>query len=109
MERVRGSTKVGQKSWQVLSVALAFSCLESFRDFSPLKRVILLGDWVRVARKMKQKGLILNNNALLSKSQAFEEREVEVASLKPFFEDYNLVPVFEKLQELPPACLCGYP
>ena len=55
MERVRGPTKVGQKSWQVLSVALAFSCLESFRDFSPLKRVILLGDWVGVA---KRKGLV---------------------------------------------------
>ena len=55
MERVRGSTHVGQKSWQVLSVSLAFSCLESFRDFSPLKRVILLGDWVGAA---KQKGLV---------------------------------------------------
>jgi hypothetical protein len=32
----------------------------------------------------------------------FEEREVKVASLKPFFEDFDLVPVFEKLQELPP-------
>jgi IS605 OrfB family transposase len=55
MERVRGPTHVGQKSWRVLSVALAFSCLESFRDFSPLKRVILLGDWVGVA---KRKGLV---------------------------------------------------
>jgi IS605 OrfB family transposase len=55
MERVRGSTHVGQKSWRVLSVALAFSCLESFRDFSPLKRVIFLGDWVGVA---KRKGLV---------------------------------------------------
>jgi len=55
MERVRGSTHVGQKSWRVLSVALAFSCLESFRDFSPLKRVVLLGDWVGVA---KRKGLV---------------------------------------------------
>jgi hypothetical protein len=44
MERVRGSTQVEQKSWQVLFVALAFSCLESFRDFSPLKRVLLTGD-----------------------------------------------------------------
>jgi len=51
-ERVRGSTHVGQKSWQVLSVAFAFSCLESFRDFSPLKRVILLGDWVGVASRL---------------------------------------------------------
>ena len=49
MEQLRGSTHVGQKSWRVLSVAFAFSCLESFRDFSPLKRVILLGDWVGVA------------------------------------------------------------
>ena len=40
MERVRGPTKVGQKSWRVLSVALAFSYLESFRDYS---------DWVGVA------------------------------------------------------------
>jgi len=55
MERVRGLTQVGQKSWRVLSVAFAFSCLERFRDFSPLKRVILLGDWVGVARR---KGLV---------------------------------------------------
>jgi len=55
MERVRGSTHVGQKSWRALSVALAISCLESFRDFSPLKRVILLGDWVGV---VKRKGLV---------------------------------------------------
>jgi len=49
-EQLRGSAQAGRKSWQVLSVALAFSCLESFRDFSPLKRVILLGDWVGVAK-----------------------------------------------------------
>ena len=55
MERVRGLTHVRQKSWQVLSVALAFSCLESFRDFSPLKRVILSRDWVGVA---KQNGIV---------------------------------------------------
>jgi len=55
MERVRGLTHVRQKSWQVLSVALALSCLESLRDFSPLKRVILLRDWVGAA---KQNGLV---------------------------------------------------
>jgi IS605 OrfB family transposase len=55
MERVRGLTHVRQKSWQVLTVALAFSCLESLRDFSPLKRVILLRDWVGAA---KQYGLV---------------------------------------------------
>jgi IS605 OrfB family transposase len=54
-EQVRGGDMPPQKSWRVLSVALAFSCLESFRDFSPLKRVILLGDWVGVA---KRKGLV---------------------------------------------------
>jgi hypothetical protein len=52
MERVRGPIQVGQKSWRVLSVALAFSCLESFRDLSPLKRVILSGDWVGVASRV---------------------------------------------------------
>jgi len=55
MERVRGLTHVRQKSWQVLSVALAFSCLESFRDFSPLKRVLLTRDWAGAA---KQNGLV---------------------------------------------------
>jgi len=55
MERVRGSTQVEQKSWRVLSVALAFSCLETFRDFSPLSKTILLRDWAGVA---KQKGLV---------------------------------------------------
>jgi IS605 OrfB family transposase len=48
-EQVRGGVQAPQKSWRVLSVALAFSCLEGFRDFSPLKRIILLGDWVGVA------------------------------------------------------------
>ena len=51
MERVRGLTHVRQNSWQVLSVALAFSCLESLRDFSPLKRVILTRDWVGAAKR----------------------------------------------------------
>jgi len=48
---MRGPTHVGQKSWRVLSVALAFSCLEWCRDHSPLKRVLISGDWVRVAGK----------------------------------------------------------
>jgi len=48
---VRGLTHVRQKSWQVLSVAFAFSCLESLRDFSPLKRVILARDWVGAAKR----------------------------------------------------------
>jgi len=51
MERVRSLTHVRQKSWQVLFVALAFFCLESFRDLSPLKRVILLRDWAGVAKR----------------------------------------------------------
>jgi len=51
MERVRGLTHVRQKSWRVLSVALAFSCLVSFRDLSPLKRVLLLRDWVGAAKR----------------------------------------------------------
>jgi len=55
MERVRGPTHVGQRSWQVLSVALAAllatTCLEWCPDHSPLKRVLISGDWVRVAGK----------------------------------------------------------
>ena len=55
LKPMRGRVKALQKSWQVLSVALALSCIESLKDFSPLKRVILLRDWVGAA---KRKGLV---------------------------------------------------
>jgi DNA-binding XRE family transcriptional regulator len=51
---------------------------------------------------MSKKGITPHNNALIDKSQGFEERKVEIELLKPFFADYDLVPVFSKLQELPP-------
>jgi IS605 OrfB family transposase len=52
-EQVRGRDMSLQKSWRVLSVALAFSYLEkSYRDFSPLKRLIISGDWVGVASRL---------------------------------------------------------
>jgi hypothetical protein len=50
---VRGLLTGKHKSWQVLSIALAFCCLEkSYRDFSPLKQIIVLGDWVAVANRL---------------------------------------------------------
>jgi IS605 OrfB family transposase len=53
MKPVRGRAKSLQKSWQVLSVALAVlratTCLEWCRDHSPLKRVLISGGWARVA------------------------------------------------------------
>jgi IS605 OrfB family transposase len=52
-EQVRGLPKGRYKSWQVLSIALAFCCLEkSYRDFSPLKRVIISKDWIAVANRL---------------------------------------------------------
>jgi len=51
-EQVRGLPTGRHKSWQVLSIAFVFSCLESYRDFSPLKRILLDGDWVRVANRL---------------------------------------------------------
>jgi hypothetical protein len=55
MEQLRDPTHVGQKSWQVLSVALAVlpatTCPEWCRDHSPLKRVLISGGCVRVAGK----------------------------------------------------------
>jgi len=51
-EQVRGSAYAGYKNWQVLFTAFAFSCLESYRDFSPLKRVMISRDWVRVANRL---------------------------------------------------------
>jgi IS605 OrfB family transposase len=49
LKPMRGRAQTLQKSWQVLSVAFAFSCLESLRDFSPLKRVLISRDWAGVA------------------------------------------------------------
>ncbi|MFZ8786285.1 IS200/IS605 family accessory protein TnpB-related protein [Thermocrinis sp.] len=55
MKPMRGRAKSLQKSWRVLSVALAVllatTCLEWCRDHSPLKRVLISGDWARVAGK----------------------------------------------------------
>ncbi|WP_299239107.1 IS200/IS605 family accessory protein TnpB-related protein [Sulfurihydrogenibium sp.] len=52
-EQVRGLPTSGHKSWQVLSIALAFCCLErSYRDLSPLKRVIVSKDWIAVANRL---------------------------------------------------------
>jgi transposase, putative, N-terminal domain len=51
-EQVRGSAYAGYKNWQVLFTAFAFSCLESYRDFSPLKRILLDGDWARMANRL---------------------------------------------------------
>jgi transposase, putative, N-terminal domain len=51
-EQVRGLPVGRYKSWQVLFTALAFSCLESYRDFSPLKRVMISRDWVRTANRL---------------------------------------------------------
>jgi hypothetical protein len=49
LKSMRGRAQALQKSWQVLSVAFAFSCLESLRDFSPLKRILISKDWAGVA------------------------------------------------------------
>jgi transposase, putative, N-terminal domain len=51
-EQVRGSAYAGRKNWQVLFTAFAFSCLENYRDFSPLKRVMISRDWVRTANRL---------------------------------------------------------
>jgi len=51
LKPMRDRVQALQKSWRVLSVALAFSCLESLRNFSPLKRVILTRDWVGAAKR----------------------------------------------------------
>jgi transposase, putative, N-terminal domain len=52
-EQVRGLPTGRHKSWQVLSIALAFCYLEkSYRDFSPLKRVIISKDWIAVANRL---------------------------------------------------------
>jgi hypothetical protein len=52
-QQMRGLPTGRHKSWQVLSIALAFCCLErSYRDFSPLKRVIISKDWIAVANRL---------------------------------------------------------
>ena len=52
-EGVSGLPVGRQKRWQVLSTALTFCCLEkSFRDFSPLKRIIVSGDWTAMVSRL---------------------------------------------------------
>jgi IS605 OrfB family transposase len=51
LKPMRGRMQALQKSWQVLSVAVAFSCLESLRDFSPLKRILISRDWGRSSKQ----------------------------------------------------------
>jgi IS605 OrfB family transposase len=51
-EQVRGSAYAGYRSWQVLFTAFTFSCLESYRDFSPLKRVMISRDWARMVNRL---------------------------------------------------------
>jgi len=52
-EQVRGSAYAGYKNWQVLFTVLAFCYLEkSYKDFSPLKRVIISKDWIAVANRL---------------------------------------------------------
>ena len=52
-EQVRCLLTGRHKSWQVLSIALAFCCLEkSYRDFSPLKQLIVSKDWIAVANRL---------------------------------------------------------
>ena len=51
-EQMRGSAYAGYKNWQVLFTAFTFSCLESYRDFSPLKMVMISRDWVRMVNRL---------------------------------------------------------
>ena len=51
-EQMRGLPVGGHKNWQVLSIAFTFSYLESHRDFSPLKRILLNGDWARMVNRL---------------------------------------------------------
>jgi IS605 OrfB family transposase len=51
-EQVRGLPVGRYKNWQVLFTALAFPCLESHRDFSPLKRVMISRDWARMVNRL---------------------------------------------------------
>jgi IS605 OrfB family transposase len=52
-EPVRGGPKCPQKAWQVAHAALAEPILgRSFRDLSPLRPVLVLGEWERPARRL---------------------------------------------------------
>jgi len=52
-EQVRSSAYAGYKNWQVLFTAFAFCYLEkSYRDFSPLKQLIVSKDWIAVANRL---------------------------------------------------------
>jgi hypothetical protein len=78
---VRGLLIGKHKSWQVLSIALAFCCLEkSYRDFSPLKRVIISKDLTAVANRLAP---VLGAGAIaLSKYRLLGSEVSEMAEYK---------------------------
>jgi len=51
---VRGLLKKRQKSWRVRRAAFIFPFLGKpfVRDFSPLRRILVLGDWERVVKRL---------------------------------------------------------
>jgi len=50
---VRGLLKKRQKSWRVLRAAFTFPLLgKYFKDFSPLRRISVLGDWERLVKRL---------------------------------------------------------
>ena len=58
-KQVRGKLSDLLKSWQVLSAALTVPYLEKFlqvngtcRDFSPLKKLLIKGDWIRAVSRL---------------------------------------------------------
>jgi IS605 OrfB family transposase len=78
-QQMRGLPTGKHKSWQVLSIALTFSCLESYRDLSPLKRVIVSGDWVGVVSRLVP---VPGAGAMTLSGQLFEMRASESSGYK---------------------------
>jgi hypothetical protein len=61
-QQMRGLPTGRHKSWQVLSIALVFCCLEkSYKDLSSLKRVIISKDWIAVADRTLPKYRLLGS------------------------------------------------
>jgi hypothetical protein len=59
---MRGLPTGRHKSWQDLYIALAFCCLEkSYKDLSPLERVIISKDWIAVADRTLPKYRLLGS------------------------------------------------
>jgi hypothetical protein len=108
-EQVRDLPVGRYKNWQVLFTAFTLSCLESYRDFSPLKRLMISRDWVRMANRLVP--VLGAGTMMLPKYRLLGSEVSEMAEYKypnsSCTEQYSFVVCFKHFSELLSGCECS--